>query len=632
MVHEDKLSAVLSEFARTLVTDFPIQGILDHLVERVAEILPVRAAGVTLIAEGMAPRYVAASDEFALRFERLQSELGQGPCRDAYECGRAIAVPDLATDDRFPRFGPPAVAGGLAAVFTFPLCHGSARLGALDLYSDTTGTLDPRDLAAAQTLADVVVAYLLNADAREEARVTSDRLHHIALHDSLTGLPNRLLLHQRLEHAAQRATRSHANAAIIFVDLDRFKDVNDTHGHQVGDELLRAVAERLSRLVRPGDTLARVYGDEFVFLCEDLHSADDVELLAGRIVESFGRPFSLDGRDITVGASVGMAFAGPGEAVSDQLIVEADDAMYRAKRGGRREHGLIDLRAAVHVGGACGADDPAGFARDLRAALEGDALDLAYQPIIDSADGAVTGVEALLRWTHPVRGCVAPARLVPVAEQSGLITEIGAWVLERSCRDHARWTAAQPGRVVDLSVNVSARQLMAQGYADDVVTVLERTGMDPTRLVLEMTENILLDDSARVLAVLDDLRGLGIRLALDDFGTGYSPLSYLRRLPVHIVKIDRSFVADLDGGPAGTAIVAGVTTMAHQLGLTVVAEGVETATQRDGISAIGCDSGQGRFYAPPMPSDDIAALLEQAESEGFSNVPLLAGGGITGGG
>ena len=632
VVHEDKLSAVLSEFARTLVTDFPIQGILDHLVERVAEILPVTAAGVTLIADGMAPRYIAASDEFALRFERLQSELGQGPCRDAYESGQAVAVPDLATDERFPRFGPPAVARGLAAVFTFPLCHGSARLGALDLYSDTTGTLDPRDLAAAQTLADVVVAYLLNADAREEARATSDRLHHIALHDSLTGLPNRLLLHQRLEHAAQRATRSHANAAIIFVDLDRFKDVNDTHGHQVGDELLQAVAERLSRLVRPGDTLARVYGDEFVFLCEDLHSADDVELLASRIVESFVAPFHLDGRDVTIGASVGVAFAGPGEGVSDQLIVEADDAMYRAKRGGRRQHGLIDLRGAVHVDGAGGADEAAGFARDLRSALDGDALDLVYQPIIDSSDGAVAGVEALLRWTHPVRGRVAPARLVPVAEQSGLITEIGTWVLERSCRDHARWTAAQPGRVVDLSVNVSARQLMAAGYADDVVTVLERTGMDPTRLVLEMTENILLDESARVLAVLDDLRDLGIRLALDDFGTGYSPLSYLRRLPVHIVKIDRSFVADLDGGPAGTAIVAGVTTMAHQLGLTVVAEGVETATQHDRISAIGCDAGQGRFYAPPMPSDDIAALLEQAESKGFSNVPLLAGGGITGGG
>ena len=620
MVHEDKLSAVLSEFARTLVTDFPIQGILDHLVERVAEILPVTAAGVTLIAEGMAPRYVAASNEFALRFEQLQSDLGQGPCRAAYESGQAVVVPDLATDDRFPQFGPAAVAGGLAAVFTFPLCHGSARLGALDLYRDAPGPLDPRDLSAAQTLADVVVAYLLNADARDEARITSDRLHHIALHDSLTGLPNRLMLHQRLEHAAQRALRSHANAAIIFADLDRFKDVNDTHGHQVGDELLRAVADRLSRLVRPGDTLARVYGDEFVVLCEDLHSADDVEVLAGRIVGSFAEPFRLDGRDVSITASVGMAFAGPGEAVSDHLIVEADEAMYRAKRSaGVDLHRVLDLRGAVHVDGACAcacADDAAGFDRDLRAALEGDALDLAYQPIVRSADGEVAGVEALLRWTHPVRGSVPPARVVPVAEQSNLINQIGTWVLERSCRDHARWAAAQPGRIVDLAVNVSARQLTARSFPADVVTVLDRTGMDPARLVLEMTENILIDDSARVLAVLHDLRALGIRLALDDFGTGFSSLSYLRRLPVHIVKIDQSFVADIDGGPAGTAIVAGVTTMAHQLGLTVVAEGVETASQRDGISAIGCDAGQGRFYAPPLPSDDIGLLLAGVRQAG----------------
>ena len=610
MVHEDKLSAVLSEFARTLVTEFPIQGILDHLVESVTEILPVTAAGVTLIAEGMTPRYVAASDEFALRFEQLQDELGQGPCRAAYESGQAVAVPDLAADDRFPLFGPPAVAGGLAAVFTFPLCHDAARLGALDLYRDTPGELDRRDLVAAQTLADVVVAYLLNADAREEARARSDRLHHIALHDSLTGLPNRLLLHQRLEHAARRATRSHANAAIIFADLDRFKEVNDTHGHQVGDELLRAVATRLSRLVRPGDTLARVYGDEFVILCEDLHSADDVEALAGRIVESFTEPFHLDGRDLSISASVGMAFAGPGEEVSDQLIVEADEAMYRAKRrGGGGHDGVIDLRGAVHVDGTANADEPGGLDRDLRDALEHDALDLAYQPIIRSTDGEVVGVEALLRWTHPVRGSVSPARLVPIAEESGLITQIGTWVLERSCRDHARWTAAQPGPVVDLSVNVSARQLTARGFAADVVAVLDRTGMDPSHLVLEMTENILIDDSARVLAVLHDLRALGIRLALDDFGTGYSSLSYLRRLPVHIVKIDQGFVADLDGGPAGTAIAAGVTTMAHELGLTVVAEGVETASQRDGIRAIGCDAGQGRFYAPPMPSEAIGPLL-----------------------
>ncbi|HEY0869652.1 MAG TPA: sensor domain-containing diguanylate cyclase, partial [Acidothermaceae bacterium] len=277
------MSAVLSDFARTLATDFPIQGILDHLVRRIVDVLPVTGAGVTVISAESGPHYIAASDDSALRFEQLQSDLGDGPCVWAYRSGEPVAVPDLAGDDRFAQFGPPAVATGLAAVFTFPLRHGKGRLGALDLYRDTVGALDRGDMAAAQTLADVAAAYLLNAQAREEARVTSERFRHTALHDPLTGLPNRLLLQQRLEHAAQRAQRSHTNAAVLFVDLDRFKRVNDTHGHRVGDDLLCAIAERLTGLVRPGDTLARFSGDEFVFLCEDLTSAADVEALAERV-------------------------------------------------------------------------------------------------------------------------------------------------------------------------------------------------------------------------------------------------------------------------------------------------------------------------------------------------------------
>ncbi len=270
MVNEDKLSSVLSEFARTLITDFPIQGILDHLVERIVEVLPVTSTGVTLISPGMAPRYIAASDESALRFERLQTDIGQGPCLVAYASGEAVSIPDLGADDRFPRFAPAALAAGLAAVFTFPLRHGDGRLGALDLYRDTPGELDPHDMDAAQTMADVAAAYLLNAQARDEARATSERFHHDALHDPLTGLANRVLLQERLEHASERRKRSHANAAILFADLDWFKQVNDTHGHQIGDELLIAVAHRLANLVRSGDTLARFSGDEFVFLCEDL--------------------------------------------------------------------------------------------------------------------------------------------------------------------------------------------------------------------------------------------------------------------------------------------------------------------------------------------------------------------------
>ncbi|MBC7678370.1 MAG: diguanylate cyclase, partial [Pseudorhodobacter sp.] len=251
-VQDDTLSAVLSEFARTMLTEFRIQAILDHLVERIVDVLPITGAGVTLISAGKAPQYVAASDESALNFESLQTELGEGPCLTAYEADASVSVPDLAADGRYPTFGPVATAAGLAAVFTFPLRHGDDRMGALDLYRDVAGTLSDADLAAAQTLADVAAAYLLNARAREEALQATERFRTLSLHDALTGLPNRVLLEERISHAAARAIRAPTSTAVLFVDLDRFKRVNDMFGHTVGDRLLAAVAARLAVLVRPG--------------------------------------------------------------------------------------------------------------------------------------------------------------------------------------------------------------------------------------------------------------------------------------------------------------------------------------------------------------------------------------------
>jgi diguanylate cyclase (GGDEF)-like protein len=606
MVHEEELSAVLSEFARTLATDFPIQAILDHLVVRIIDVLPVTAAGVTLIEPGKAPRYVAASGASALRFERLQSDIGEGPCLLAYDSGDAVSAPQMKADDRFPKFGPAAVSAGLAAVFAFPMRHGKGRLGALDLYRDTPGPLDDTDMAAAQTLADVAAAYLLNAEAREEARASSDAFRHSAFHDPLTGLPNRMLLQERLEHAAQRGQRSHTSAAILFADLDRFKQVNDTHGHQIGDALLLAVANRLGALVRPGDTLARFSGDEFVFLCEDLHNVGDAENLAARVDEAFIHPFAVGNLELVVSASVGVAYAGPGEDISNALVVEADVAMYQAKRKGGARHQIIDLREALK------SEARQVLERDLRAAFADDTLDLAYQPIIRNSDGRMTGVEALLRWTHPTRGSVPPISMVTIAEESGFIVPLGAWVLERSCRDRSRWLHDYPDAPMELAVNVSARQLMSPDFCATVAGIMERTAMDPSALILEITENILIEDADRALRVLERLKALGIRLALDDFGTGYSSLSYLRRLPIDIVKIDQSFVADLSRADQGSAIVAAVTKLAHVLDLTVTAEGVETELQRDQVKAIGCDSAQGFFYARPMPAAAIGRQLRSS--------------------
>ncbi len=603
MVQEEKLSSVLSEFARTLVTDFPLESILGHLVNQMVEVLPITSAGVTLIAPGVNPRYIAASDDAALRYEAVQTELGEGPCLLAYTSGAPVLVPDLAKDDRFPQFAARAAAAGLAAVFTFPLHQDDIRLGALDLYRDTPGPLQEHDMVAAQTLADMAAAYLTNVQGREDAHALADGFRQSALHDLLTGLPNRLLLQQRLEHATQRGQRSHTAAALLFADLDRFKLVNDTHGHQVGDGLLIAVARRLTALLRPGDTLARVSGDEFVILCEDLQDAGDVEMLAIRIDQAFAAPFNVLGVDLTISASVGIAFAGLGEDISERMMTDADTAMYQAKRKGGAGHQVIDLPEATRV------VEWHALERDLRGAVANEQLQVVYQPVVSSADGRVTGVEALLRWDRPAHGPVAPQTVVAAAEQNGLIGQIGAWVLERACRDRIQWLRHCGTTPLEIAVNVSTTQLMALGFSGSVATILQATGTDPDALILEMTEDIFIDDSDRARTVLQQLKRLGVRVALDDFGTGYSSLSYLRRYPVDVLKIDRTFLIDIGQDPVGTRLLAGVTDLAHILGLSVTAEGVETEQQRDEVAAIGCEHSQGFYYARPMSARWIGELL-----------------------
>jgi diguanylate cyclase (GGDEF)-like protein len=602
VAHEDGLAELLSDFARTVITDFPIQGILDHLVERIVEVLPITAAGVTLISPGGDAHYVAASNGSALDYERLQSELSEGPCERAYETGQAVSVPDLAKEKPLRAVHPEGARGGLVAVFAFPLNHGDKRLGALDLYRDTAGPLEDRDMRVAQTLADVAAAYVLNARSRDEALRASQRFQHRSLHDPLTGLPNRLALLERLEHAAQRARRSHTRTAVLYADLDDFKRVNDTHGHQVGDELLIAVAERLLTLLRAGDTLVRLGGDEFVLLCEDMSSPSDVDIVLKRLGTAFLRPFRFGGVEATITASVGVAYAGPGEEISNELLIRADHAMYEAKRNGG-DSGIIDLRAAIEETGTHTLE------QDLRSALAALSLDVAYQPIVRTVDGLVTGVEALLRWNDPQRGAVPAALMVAAAEGSDLIVDIGAWVLERSCTDRLRWLRDNPAATLDLAVNVSARQLLSAGFTSTVERVLDTSGMDPGALTLELTETIFINDD-RAMAVLGRLSSMGVRLALDDFGTGYAALSYLSRVPVDIVKIDRRFVTDLDSAPKGGAIMSAVADLAHVLGFAVTAEGIETRQQSEQVSALGCESSQGYYFARPMSSEAIGGLLE----------------------
>ena len=623
MSRDKQLSDVLIEFARTLVTDFPIQHILDHLIDRIVEVLPVTAVGVMLLSPGVDEYRLAATNDAAWRSELLQTTTGEGPCVLAHRTGEAVMLPDLrAGDSRFSEFCAAASEAGLAAVFSFPLRHGSGQMGSLALFRDTPGPLDACDMEDAQILADVAAAYLLNARARQDAEDAVDLLRASTLHDALTGLPNRVLLQQRLEHAAERSRRTHSPAAVLFVDLDNFKQVNDTHGHPVGDALLVAVAHRLSDLLRSSDTLARLSGDEFVLLSEDLESADDTEGLAERIEQAFHTPFSLstgtfldsathqesDGQsvEVSITASIGMAYAGDADGISQRLVRTADTAMYQAKRKGGSGHQWQD----AHEAGA--ASERLVLQQNLRRALHENQLSVAYQPIVRTNDGLVTGVEALLRWNaQPPRDAVSPALMIAVAEQSSLIIDIGVWVLERACLDVAEWAAKYPHTPLQLAVNVSARQLMSLGFVASVADVLGRTGINPTSLTLEMTEGIFLD-GPRALIVLADLKILGVRLALDDFGTGFSSLNYLRQFPVDIIKIDQGFVADIGREPAGVKILTAITHLAHALELTVIAEGVETTKHHDAITTIGCELAQGFFYSPAIMAPALRALLDKA--------------------
>jgi diguanylate cyclase (GGDEF)-like protein len=604
MPSEQQLSEVLSEFARTMVTNFPIQRILDHLVKRIVDVLPISAAGVTLISPGSNPRYVAASDESALRFEELQTELGEGPCLMAYHTGEAVAVADLGDELRFPKFAPRALEAGLVAVFTFPLRSGGDQLGALDLYRNTAGLLDMATMSAAQTLADVAAAYLLNAQARADLENSSEQSHESAMHDALTGLPNRILFLERLGHAVRRGRRSGKMAAVLFADLDRFKLVNDLHGHGVGDQLLVAVAQRLTAVLRPGDTLARLSGDEFVILCEDLDEPAQVDAIAGRMGTAVAAPMVLSGIEMDITASVGIAFSGRGNQLSEGLLQEADAAMYQAKRHGGGRHQIVDLQEQGL------ADERITLEQELRGAPKRGELRTDYQPIVDTGNGRIVAVEALVRWVHPSRGLVMPTVLVPLAEQSGLITDIGRWVLEQACPDRNRWQNHHTGALT-MSINVSASQLMSSDYVATLAAVLSGTDTDPELVTLEVTESVFVQDSEGALIVLDELKHLGVRLALDDFGTGYSSLNYLKRFPIDVVKIDQGFVADLEEDRASHAIVAKVVELAHLLGMMVVAEGVETAEQCKELAALGCDFCQGFYFARPMCADDFDNLLDR---------------------
>jgi diguanylate cyclase (GGDEF)-like protein len=407
-------------------------------------------------------------------------------------------------------------------------------------------------------------------------------------------------------------------SAVFFLDLDRFKAVNDTFGHKVGDEVLVAVADRLTKVLRPGDTLARISGDEFVVLCEDLHGSAQAEVIVGRLDDSLRAPLALSVTELCISASIGIAFTGHGADLPEDVLHAADMAMYQAKRAGGDRHEVLDLRDQ-HL-----ANFQAGLERDMHGLLARGELHLDYQPIVATGDGCIVGVEVLLRWAHPSRGLVAPSVLIPLAERAGLISDIGRWALQEASAQQGRWQYDHQVDDMSISVNVSAHQLMSAGFVDIVAAVLSDSHCRSDQLTLEMTESVFVTDGERALVVLNDLKALGVRIALDDFGTGYSSLSYLLQFPVDIVKIDKIFVAGLGRDRPNQAIIAAVIQLAHDLGLTVVAEGVETVEQHRELARLGADLCQGFYFARPMSPVDIGTLIEQRAFGASQSLPKLA--------
>ncbi len=464
----------------------------------------------------------------------------------------------------------------------------------------------PVGIAAALGFAEVRRRRAVSAGERAlaDARRAADALAHRAGHDPLTGLPNRELFLDRLEHALARARRSTRRVGVIFLDLDDFKFVNDTRGHDVGDLLLMALAPRLSAALRPGDTIARFGGDEFVVLCEDLHDESDAMAIAERIAHACGDPIVV-GRcehHVTVSAGV-LAVADPHAATPGSVLRDADAAMDRAKAGGKGRVEVFDdgMRARLV--------ERAAIEASLRRALGRGELRVFYQPVIGVHGGEVAGVEALLRWQHPDRGLLEPSAFMSVAESSGLIVDIGQWVLAEACRQVASWNAQAAGAPLRLSVNVSSQQLVRPELAADVARTLRTSGLAAGLLDLELTEGTLHAQGNDCLPALRALKALGVRLVLDDFGTGYSSLVELRRLTIDALKIDRSFVQDLGREDDDGAIVDALLSMAGALRVAVTAEGVETRDQLAKLRSHGCEHVQGFLFSPPAPPEVLAELL-----------------------
>jgi diguanylate cyclase (GGDEF)-like protein/PAS domain S-box-containing protein len=441
-----------------------------------------------------------------------------------------------------------------------------------------------------------------------EARALADRIAHLAEHDFLTGLPNRLLLNDRVGQAIALVQRNGGKVAVLFMDLDGFKHINDSLGHPAGDRLLQCVANRLRDCVRAPDTVSRQGGDEFLVLLQGVEKPEDAAIAAKRLLTSLAETYSMGQHNLHITASIGVSLYPEDGSDAETLIKNADTAMYQAKDGGR--HSFQFFKPEMNVR----AVERQTIEEDLRCALERNEFTLHYQPKINLTTGALTGAEALLRWTHPIRGSVSPAQFIPIAEDSGLILPIGAWVMREACMQAKAWVVA--GLPIDsIAVNVSAIEFRNDGFLEGLFATLSETDLEARYLELEVTESALMKNTGATATTLQLLRAKGVRVAIDDFGTGYSSLSYLRKLPLDALKIDQSFVRQITDSPDGMAIVAAIISMGRSLHLRVVAEGVETPKELEFLKSQQCDEAQGYKFSRPIPAEQFAILLKEERKD-----------------
>jgi diguanylate cyclase (GGDEF)-like protein/PAS domain S-box-containing protein len=586
------------EILELAANDAPLQEILDGLVQSIEYSIP-ESMGSILHRRGdrlfhaasgaaIAPAYISAIDG-------LPIGPSEGSCGTAAFRGEMVIVSDIARDPLWEKYRVVGLAHGLRSCWSAPIRNGQNQiLGTLAIYSREMRKPTTSDLRFLHEAAHVASIAIEGNDARA-------RLEEMALHDALTELPNRAYFEQRLDQAIESARIKHKKVALGMLDLNRFKLVNDSLGHAAGDQLLKEIANRLHRSIRPGDTLARMSGDEFLFLIADIDDRAMAETIARRLTATLEESFMPAGHEIFVRASIGVSIYPDDAREPSQLLRLADGAMYAAKARGdtigfyagpQRHDGLTRLALEAH----------------LNHALENDEFELYYQPQLRARTGETFGAEALLRWNHPQLGLVMPDSFIRLAEETGLIVSIGAWVLEEACRFGRRWLdLGGPGVV---SVNVSPRQFESGDFVGTVVAALERSGLTADRLWLEITESLIMRSPETAASMIADLRAMGVRSFIDDFGTGYSSLNHLKRFPIDGLKIDQTFLRDI-GGPLKTGndavLVRAILSVGRAMNLTIVAEGVETQAQYDFLIARRCDIVQGFLFAKPMPEAELLA-------------------------